>query len=315
MKKIIAVLFLLASQLVVAEPIELVVPYAPGGTSTQIAHLAAEILTEKGYPAFVKNMPGASSVIGANYVAKSKADGNTLFLGSGATLASNLAFPTPGIEYNENSFVPIVPLGQTGWTIYVSSDSPIHNYEQFKFYVKANPDKFNLAFWNINYGKLLYHWAEREGLPKPMVVLYKGAGVAALDVAGGSAFSGSGGPVDIIALYRAGKIRVLAAFNQKTVDDLRKIRPDDQTKIVNLSIGRPDLDYFLWYGLYAPTGTPKELLIKYNKIINDALKEPKFAEKRQQLQVHQIGGTTEMVSAWQQKDSKFLREIAAKYKD
>ena len=313
MKKIIAILVLIMSQISHAQSIELVVPYAPGGTSTRVAQLIAEILTEKGYTTFVKNMPGASSIIGANYAAKGKTDGTVLFLGSGATMASNLAFPTPGVEYNENNFVPITPLGRTGWTIYVSANSPIQNYEQFKLYVRSNPDKFNLAFWNTNYSKLLYHWADRENLPRPTIVNYKGAGIGAIDVAGGNVFCGSAGPIDIMPLYTADKVRILATFNQETIQDLHQINPNDTTVIVDLSKDKSDLDYFLWYGLYAPAGTSKEILNKYNKIINDALKEPQYAEKQRQLPLHQIGGDPVILKKWQQTDLLFMRKVAAKY--
>lgn len=289
------------------KPTEIVVPFAAGGTGSNIAQVVADILTEKGRPTIVVNKPGADAVIGANYAAKAAPDGRTLFFGAGSSLAANIAFNAPGMEYNEKSFTPIVPLGTLGWVIYTPPNLPIRNLEQLKFYIKANPDKFNIGFWNNNYAKLLLAWAEAEGLPRPTIVNYKGGAPLMTDVMGGHVLMGVDNWFIVSQNYAAGKLNVIASFDSKIVKDIRSVRNNQD--VVSITDRFPQFNFTVWYGLYAPAGTPQTLIDELNATINKALQEPKYAERARAFKLNNFGGDVRLLGQWQQRDLKMLNQV------
>lgn len=290
-------------------PIELIVPFPPGGAAGNLSHVMAEILTENGLPTIVVNKPGADATIGTNFAAEAAPNGKTLFMGSGSTLSANVAFGVTGMKYNEKSFVPIMPLGEVGQVLIVLPNSPIKNYEQFKFYVKANPDKFFLGFWNTNYSKILYAWAEAEGLPRPTIIIYKGSAALELDVMGGQILAGVDPWTTPSQLFAGGKLGVLAGFTNDVISQIKDIDPKNPS--VSIAKNHPELAFSVWYGLYAPAGTPMEITTKINTILNAALKHPKWKEKMAKFYLKNYGGNPDKLIEWQQRDLKTLRRIRA----
>jgi tripartite-type tricarboxylate transporter receptor subunit TctC len=293
------------------KPTEIIVPFATGGTGSNIAQLIADILTEKGQPTIVVNKPGADAVIGANYAAKAAPDGKTLFFGAGSSLAANIAFNAQGMEYNEKSFTPIVPLGTLGWVIYIPPNLPIKNLDQLKFYIKANPEKFNIGFWNNNYAKLLLAWAEAEGLPRPQIVNYKGGAPLMTDVMGGHVLMGVDNWFIVSQNYAAGKLNVIASFDNKIVKDIQSVK--NNKDVVSITDRFPQFNFTVWYGLYAPTGTSKSVIDTINQTVNSALKEPKYAERAQAFKLNNFGGDIKLLHEWQQRDLKMLNQVKKNY--
>ena len=278
--------------------IEIVVPYGPGGAASNYAQLVSEILTDNGRPAVVVNKPGADAVIGANYAAKAKADGKTLFLGTTSSIAANVVFNAPGMEYNKDTFDPVIMLNQLSLTLAVPASSPIKNYEQFKFYVRANPEKFNLGFYNTNIANIFFDWAEKENLPRPTIIMYKGSAQLDTDLAGGNlpfAFDNYAPPMT--PLIEAGKIRVIASLDN-TVPG-----------VPNLSKHHPELAFGVWYGLFANTGTPKSVITEINQLINTEIKKPKYANKIKEMNIRYIGGTPKDLQALQIRDLNTLKRF------
>jgi tripartite-type tricarboxylate transporter receptor subunit TctC len=130
--------------------VEIVVPYPPGGATDKWARVLDEIFQAQGWKSVVLNKPGADTVIGSNYVAAARPDGHTIYVGGNGFIDANIAFRqrAPGIEYTENSFAPIISLGAGTAVLAVANNVPVNTYEEFKEYVKKNPEKFNLGFWN-----------------------------------------------------------------------------------------------------------------------------------------------------------------------
>ena len=309
MKFLATLLLFVSTAVFAAQPIEIVVPYPPGGATDSLGRIVGEILNEHGMPSIVVNKPGADAVIGANYVAKGKPDGKTLFVGATGALDANIAFKAQGMEYTEQSFVPIVPLANISYVLAVPSGSPIKNYEQFKFYVKANPDKFNLAFWNANTANIFYDWAKKEGLPRPTIILYKGSTPQMQDLVGGQVMSGFDTWLAIQPFFAADKVRVLATLDQGGLSVIKKIKPDSSA--IAISTAHPELNVGVWYGLWAPTGTPKATVDELNRIINAAFKESKYREKMDMLNIKTYGGTSESLLVLQKRNLQILKRIAA----
>jgi tripartite-type tricarboxylate transporter receptor subunit TctC len=307
MKKLL-VLLALVTTFARAGTIEIVVPYPPGGATDSLGRIVSEILNEHNMTSIVVNRPGADAIIGANYAAKAKPDGNTLFVGATGALDANIAFKAEGMQYNEHSFVPIVPLANMSYVLAVTASSPIQNYEQFKFYVRANPDKFKLAFWNANTANVFYDWAKQEGLPRPTIVLYKGSGPQMTDLVGGHVQFGWDTWLAMYPQADADKVRIIATLDQGGLDVVKKLKPNNQ--VISVSSTHPDLNVGVWYGLWAPTGTPDATLKELNKIINTAFKEPKYREKMEALNIKTYGGTAESLVTSQNRNLQILKRIA-----
>ena len=307
MKKLL-VLLAFVTAAAQAAPIEIVVPYPPGGATDSLGRIVSEILTEHGMPSMVVNKPGADAVIGANYAAKGRPDGKTLFVGATGALDANIAFHAQGMEYTDKSFVPIIPLANISYVLAVPASSPIKNYEQFKFYVRAHPDKFNLAFWNANTANIFIDWAKKENLPKPNIILYKGSGPQMIDLVGGHVPFAYDTWLAMAPMYEADKVRIIATLDKGGLSVVKKLKPSNES--IAISDRHPDLDVGVWYGLWAPTGTPKATIDELNRIINTALKEPKYREKMDMLNIKTYGGTADSLLVLQKRNLQILRRIA-----
>ena len=287
------------------KPIEIVVPFGPGGAASNYAQVISEIFNDHGWPTIVVNKPGADAVLGGNYAAKAKPDGRTLFLGTTSSLSANPVVMPPGIEYNKNSFAPIVPIAQLSMVLAVPATSPINNYQQFKFYVRTNPEKFNIGVFNANLAGIFNAWAQKEGLPHPTTIPYKGSNQVVTDLAGGNlpfAFDTFSAP--LLPLVKAGKIKIIATLDSASLVEAGNL--NTREKVINISSIHPDLEFGVWYGLFAPAGTPQSTINEMNRLINRVMQTPKYREKMQSMDIKYIGGTPESLKALQNRDLQTL---------
>jgi len=271
--------------------IEIVVPYPPGGATDKWARVLDEIFKANGWQSVVLNKPGADTVIGSNYVAASKPDGHTIYVGGNGFLDANIAFKqrAPGIEYTENSFESIVPLGAGTAVLAVAKNVPVNNYEEFKQYVKKNPEKFNLGFWNTYTGNIFYEWAKKEGLPRPNIIFYKGSAPQVADVLGGHIPFVFDTYTAMAPHYQAGNVKIIAALDRRGVAIVKKDQP--KANLVSIASRVPGVDVPIWYGLYAPAGVTREVVAQINAVVNTALQDPKYTKDIEMLHIANFGGT------------------------
>ena len=290
--------------------IEIVVPYPPGGTADKVARSISEMFSNQGWKNAVINKPGADTVIGANYAAAAAPDGYTLYVGGNGFLDANIAFKNkaPGIEYTEESFVPIVPLGYNTLFLIAPADSPVNTYEEFKTYVRQNPTKFNLGFWNSYTANLFYGWAKFEKLPAPTIINYKGSAPLMLDTMGGNLNFAFDAITNIKQPYQTGKIKILAALTREGLVDMQRM--NHRVQIPNLSQNQPDLRLNIWYGLYAPKGTPGEITNLINQVVNQQLKDPYYIKKYSSMDISGMGGTPVELQKVQSGTLKLLRNVS-----
>jgi tripartite-type tricarboxylate transporter receptor subunit TctC len=256
----------------------------------------------------VVNKAGADGVIGGNYAANAKPDGHTVFMSGTGLLDANIAFRAPSLNYNERSFVPVVPVANVSYALIVKNGLAINTYERFKFYIKANPQRFNVAFWNANTANVFYEWARAEGLPRPNIILYKGSGPQIIDLLGGHVDFAFDTWVAIAPHYDAGKVNIIATMDNQGAEVVRKIKPGSE--VVSIAQQHPELGIGVWYGLWAPTGTPKEVVTEMNKVVNQAFKEAKYQQAIEALHVKKYGGTSEQLGKLQSNNLKLLKRLA-----
>ena len=290
--------------------IEIVCPYPPGGASDKVARIIEEIFNNHGWKSIVLNKPGADTVIGANYAAKASPDGYTFYMGGNGFLDSNIAFKdrAPGIEYTETSYTPVVPMGISTLVLAVPADSPINSYEDLKAYVKKNPKKFNVGFWNKYTANMFILWAKLEGLPKPTIINYKGSAPEMTDLMGNHLDFSFDTYVSMKGPWQSGKVKIIATLTKEGEQLVHKTNP--QARVTNLSKLHPDLDLNIWYGLYAPAGTDFSTVAQINAVVNEALKDPKYSKTLGEIEIVGPGGTIAELNATQQKTLKLLKNVS-----
>jgi tripartite-type tricarboxylate transporter receptor subunit TctC len=316
LKKLLFVLLTVASLAAHAQwdptkrNIEIVCPYPPGGASDKVARVIDQIFNEHGWRSVVLNKPGADTVIGANYAAKAAPDGYTFYMGGNGFLDSNIAFKkkAEGIEYTESSFTPVVPMGISTLVLAVPATSPVNSYAELKDYVKKNPKKFNVGFWNSNTANLFTLWAKLEGLPNPTIIPYKGSAPQMADLMGGSLDMAFDTYVSMKQPWQAGKVKIIATMTAEGQVLIHKTEPGFKTTV--LSKMHPELNLNIWYGLYAPTGVDPKIISEINRVVNSALVDPKYKEKFASSEIVGPGGTMAELYITQDRALKLLKNVS-----
>src|SRR5271154_456475 len=234
-------------------PITLVVPFAPGGSTTIVARLIGDRMAETlGQQIIVDNRPGAGGTLGTRQVAKSAPDGYTIALGYTGTLAIGPSlFPNVGYDVRKD-FAPIGRIASAPNTLAVHPSFNVHSVKELIDYAKANPGKVNFGSAGVGTvghvgGELL---ATRAGITLAHIP-YKGTGPAMTDLLGGHILM-SFAPVPAVhESARSGLLRLIAV----TSLNRSALEPDVPTIAESL----PGYEAVLRYGLAAPAGTPRPI--------------------------------------------------------
>jgi tripartite-type tricarboxylate transporter receptor subunit TctC len=247
-------------------PITLVVPFPPGGSTTIVARIVAEKMSEGlGQSIVIDNRGGAGGTVGSSAVSKSAPDGYTILLGYTGTLAIG---PTlyGNVGYDpRKDFVPIGRIGTAPNTLVVHPSTPVHSVRELIDYAKANPGKLNYGSAGI--GTVSHvcgeYFANAAGV-KLTHIPYKGTGPAIIDLLGGHipmAFA----PVPAThENAQSGKLRMLAVTSA-----VRSTLLPDVPTIAEAAL--PGFEAVLRYGLVAPPGTPPAIITRLNAALNAAL--------------------------------------------
>lgn len=290
-----------------SKPIKLVIPYPPGGIGDTLAReLGTQLTLRMGQPVLVESKPGASQMIGADYVAKSAPDGHTIFLASLSSLVLNV-YAQKTMPYDPvKDFAPVSMFFSTPLFLVVNPQVPVKNVTEFIAYGKANPGK--LTFGSIGTGSSLHLTGEmfKSAAGVDMLhVPYKGSVPAVTDLLGGQIQALFDAGTSSLPHVRAGKLRVLGVSSIKRASGT----PDIPTIAES---GVPGFDASFWFGIVAPAATPKAIVQKLSAEINEILKQPAVRDRFKSSGVEVAGSTPEEMAAQIQADMPRWTEIQRK---
>jgi tripartite-type tricarboxylate transporter receptor subunit TctC len=255
-----------------SRPIRFVVPFGPGGANDLVARAVAEAASKQlGQPIIVDNKPGAGSVLGADLVAKAAPDGYT-FLAPAGGVITNAMIKTK-MPYKPEDLVPVALMAVSPSVIVVPADSPI---KDLKGLVAAAKAGHGLNFSTAGTGSTPHFVAEMLKLKsgaKLQVIPYKSGSEGMVAVIGKQVDATSEASVVVLPQIKGGKLRAIASTWNRRIAAL----PDLPTAAEQ---GYPDVFIGHWSGVFAPKGTPEDILDKMNQAINAALKS---AELRARL--------------------------------
>jgi tripartite-type tricarboxylate transporter receptor subunit TctC len=254
-----------SAQIYPNRPITMIVPFAAGGTSDVIARTVAEQMSiALGQAVVIENVGGAGGSIALARVARAEADGYTIAIGNAGTNAAAYTI-YPKLTFTPESFVPIAMVAKTFGIIALRKDFPAKNLQEFIAYAKSNPGKVNLGHAGIGSSNFLIckAFAHAAGIDVTLVG-YRGAAPALTDAIGGQ--------IDGVCDAAAS---VAQPINEKLVKGLvvgSNVRLASVSELpTSAEAGLPDFEAQGWNGLFAPKGTPADIIAKLNAAAKTAV--------------------------------------------
>jgi tripartite-type tricarboxylate transporter receptor subunit TctC len=258
-----------------AKPIRFVVPFAPGGSSEIVARsVAQELTTQMGQSVYVENKAGGAGTIAMVDVKNAPPDGYTIILGHVGSLAVN-PYAMKNHPYDVNKdFIPVALLARVPNLFVVNAETvPVKDFKEFIALAKAKPGVLNYgSAGNGSAGHLAFEYLKMVTGTQIQHVPYKGTGPQLQDLLGGRIESTSAGAPALMAHIKSGKLRAIAVGTPKRIPAL----PDVPTVA---ELGYPEFETSQWYGVLAPAGTPREIVLKLNAEINKALQSSQVTQR------------------------------------
>jgi len=276
-----------------SKPIRYVVPFAAGGSTDILGRTIAEKLSVAlGQPVVVENKPGAGGGVGAAEVAKAPADGYTIMGGTISTHAINASLYS-SLPYDPvKDFVAITLIARVPNMLVVNNDIPARNVAELIKLMKANPGKWNFASAGNGTsqhlsGELFKGMAgvEMQHIP------YKGSPPALTDVMGGQVSMTFDNITTAWPLAKGGKLKALAVTTSKR----SPVAPDVPTLAES---GLPGYEVGSWQGVFAPAGTPPEIVKRLNTEIVKIINMPDVQKKMIELGAEPVGDSSEAFGAF-----------------
>lgn len=257
--------------------ITVIVPFSAGGPSDTIARLLAQTMSSSlKTQVIVENVAGAGGTIGAARVATAPPDGYTLFVHHIGHATAPALYRK--LTYNPvTDFEPIGLINDGAMTIVARKDFPAQSLKELIAHVKANKDKINLANAGVGSASHLAGLLFMSEIGTDLTTIpYKGTGPAMNDLLGSQVDFMIDQTTNTTSHIKAGKIQVYAVTTPKRLPSLPEVPTMDEA-------GLPNYRMTVWHALYAPKGTPKPIIEKLSKALQEALKDPNLKQRYSEL--------------------------------
>jgi tripartite-type tricarboxylate transporter receptor subunit TctC len=253
------------------KPVQLVVPYPPGGVNDAVARAYADKLSAAfGKPFLIDNRVGAATTVASNYAAKAAPDGYTIYAG-GTSLVINPTL-TGNVQYDPHkSFALVSLMSFTPFILHVNAEFPAKDMVGLIAVVKANPGKFNIASSGIGAtNHLAAELLKAQAGLKLVHVPYKGGAQAGQDVAAGNAQMMFSASLEAKPFLQSGKTRAIA------ISSLTRSPAFPEIPTVAEAAGLKDFEAVFWQAMVVPAGTPQPIIDRLNAAIVKIAADPEM---------------------------------------
>ncbi|HMS79589.1 MAG TPA: tripartite tricarboxylate transporter substrate binding protein [Burkholderiaceae bacterium] len=256
-----------------SKPIRAVVPFAAGSATDQVGRAFAERMSQLlGQPVVVENRPGVNGMLGADAVAKAAPDGYTVLFGTNSTNAA-LKFLMKKLPYDQDTaFAPVAYIGSVPLMVAVNNDVPAKTLKEFVDLAKAKPGQVSFAYASTSQqvsSEMLGSMAGIRMNPVP----YKSGPAAMTDLIGGTVDMFTADFAVTVPQHKAGKIRGLAVTSSKRAAAVPEL------PTVNEALGLKDYELTAYFAIFAPAGTPPDVIARLNAAANRAASDKDILDK------------------------------------
>lgn len=265
--------------------IEIIVPFAPGGAADILARTIAQFASveNNGWQFHVENISGAGGLVGAQSAARSTADGYTLLLCNIACVTNQFMAPEAGWN-PQTAITPIMTVGYLPNVLVVGPSMPAATLKDFVERARVKPQSVSVATSGPgSSSSMTAELLESKAHIQITEIPYRGSSAATPDLIAGRVDAMTMGLPESIPLVRSGKIKALGVTSTERAASL----PDVPTMA---EAGVPDYQFSGWLSLFAPKGTPADIIDKLNAGFNKALKSPDLLSRFAEQSIKPVGG-------------------------
>lgn len=255
------------------KPIKAVVPFAAGSATDQIGRAFAQKMSEVlGQPVVVDNRAGVNGMLGADAVAKSAPDGYTILIGTNSTNAA-LKSLMKKLPYDQDTaFAPVAYMGSVPLIVAVNNDVPAKTLKEFVDLAKSKPTQITFASASTSQLVSSEVLSSMAGIQMTNVP-YKSGPAAMTDLIGGQVNMFTADFAVMLPQVKAGKIRGLA------VTSTQRSKAIPELPTVNEALGLKDYELIAYFAVFAPAGTPADIVNKLNAAVNAAANDKTILER------------------------------------
>ena len=256
-----------------SKPIRIIIPFPPGNTTDIMSRLIAPKIGERlGQQVIVENRPGASGMLGLDYVAKSAPDGHTVGCVQGGNMVV-LPHTSKNVPYDPlRDFVPVAVSTTNYLGIVANVEAPFKTVGEMVAYARANPGRLTVATnGEGGFPHLAFEHLRTLAPFEYTHVPYKGSAAIATDIIGGQVMAGIDGITPLTPHVKSGRLRLLAVTSKTRA----VLWPDTPAAAEDV----PGYESGGWFGYAVPAGTPRDIVLKLNAEINRAMSAPAVSEK------------------------------------
>jgi len=292
-----------------AKPIRLIVPYPPGGPTDLVGRSIGQKLTEAwGQQVIVENRAGAASAVGTEVAARAPADGYNLLLGTSAGFCINPALGGKLPYDPERDFAPISLLVINPQILVVHPSLPVHSVKGLIALAKTRPGQINYAsVGNASPQHLGMEMLKSMTGINMVHVPYKGTAPAVTDILAGNVSLMFNSMPSVLPQANAGKLRGIA------VGSARRSPAAPEIPTV-AEAGVPGFEYVTWYGLFTPTGTPREIVSRLHAQIRKILADPELSRRFSSQGAEPASTTPEQLAQYRRAEFERWRKLIAELK-
>ena len=278
-------------------PVKIIVPFPPGGSTDPVARIIqAKMIENTGWNILVDNKPGGTGAVGSAVAAKAPPDGQTWMLTFDSHIL-NPAFAT-GLPYKDSELFNVMLIGRTPQAICAHPDRPYKTFAEVITDAKARPGKVSIGVLGASQALVLMTLIKKENDVDLNLIPYKGGGPLNQDILAGVTDVAIGSLTSFSPHIRANKVRAIAVTGDKRTPAL----PDTPTLIEQ---GVKSFPSYSWWGVYAPTGTPRPIIDRMNAELKKAVNAPDVTQKFiEQFNMEILTSSPEDFAAYQKSEQE-----------